>query len=169
MDNLLGNLCYEVLRYYRNTNKVPTSDELNMLYNNNWRYEKSYLVGAYSAIITILQRETCKNCIGSGFISMINETTSRQELCINLINLTLPFIIDKYGLVKELVKAIVETNNRDAMQTLIDNNIPNVVSNEFVKRLSTTHPFYDLFAKLCKKNEFVNALKSILFTISSIS
>lgn len=157
MDNLLGNLCYEVLRYYRNTNKVPTSDELNMLYNNNWRYEKSYLVGAYSAIITILQRETCKNCIGSGFISMINETTSRQELCINLINLTLPFIIDKYGLVKELVKAIVETNNRDAMQTLIDNNIPNVVSNEFVKRLSTTHPFYDLFAKLCKKNEFVNA------------
>jgi len=156
MDNLLSNLCYEVLRYYRGNNKVPTNDELNMLYNNNWRYEKSYLVGVYSAIMTILQRETCKNCIGGGFISMIRETSSRQELCVNLINLTLPFIIDKYGLIKELVKAIVDTDNRYAMQTLVDNNVHNVVSNEFVKRLPTTHQFYDLFAKLSNKNEFVD-------------
>lgn len=157
MDNLLANLCYEVLRYYRGNNKVPTNDELNMLYNNNnWRYEKSYLVGIYSAIMTILQRETCKNCVGSGFISMIRETSSRQELCVNLINLTLPFIIDKYGLIKELVKAIVDTDNRDAMQTLVDNSVHNVVSNEFVKRLPTTHQFYDLFAQLSKKNEFVD-------------
>lgn len=155
MDNLLSNLCYEVLRYYRCNNKVPTNDELNMLYNNNWRYEKSYLVGVYSALITILQRETCKNCIGSGFISMILETSSKQELCVKLINLTLPFIIDKYGLIKELVEPIVDMDNRYAMQILVDNNIHNVVSDEFVKRLPTTHPFYDLFAKLSKKNELV--------------
>ena len=42
--------------------------------------KKSYLVGGtYSAIITILQRETCKNCIGGGFISMINETIPRNK------------------------------------------------------------------------------------------
>lgn len=156
MDTLLANLCYEVLRYYRNNNKTPTNDELNMLYNNNWRYEKSCLVGIYTAIITILQRDTYKNCVGAGFISMIRETSSKQELCVNLVNLTLPFIIGKYGLIKELVKPIVDTDNRDAMQTLLDNNIHNVVSNEFVKRLPTTHPFYDLFAKLSKKNECVD-------------